>query len=82
MMAYNIWVSIQARDVLKFLQSNDIDIHQQIQETLHRLSIEQENFITGAPQKNEGFIVGEWKIYYRVVHKLQAIDLVKITKLP
>lgn len=53
-MAYNIWISLQAKDILKLLQNNEPELYQQIQDKLEFLSIERENFITGALSKNEG----------------------------
>lgn len=81
-MAYNIWISLQAKDIFKLLQNNEPELYQQIQDKLEFLFIERENFITGAPSKNEVFIFKTWKVYYRVWHKLQSIEVVKIVELP
>jgi hypothetical protein len=80
-MAYNIWISLQARDILELLQNNEPELYQQIQDALELLSMERENFITGAPSKNEVFILKSWKVYYRVWHRLQSIEVVKIVEL-
>jgi hypothetical protein len=81
-MAYRIWLSLQARDTLQSMRNDSPEIYQRIQEELEALSIERENWQTGAPSRIEGFRVGKWQVYYRVLPKLQSIDVVAIAGLP
>ncbi|MCL1470090.1 hypothetical protein [Argonema antarcticum] len=81
-MPYEIWKSLEARQKLQELEPNDSATARQIQERLNRLAVDQEDFITGAPEKLESFTVGKLIVIYRVGHRLRIVDVLDIKELP
>jgi hypothetical protein len=77
-MAYDIWLSLSTRDFLDNLKQDDPETYYKIRDLLHDLSIQRENFKTGAPERIEVFIVNHRKIYYRILHRLKSIDVIDV----
>ncbi|MDF0552546.1 hypothetical protein [Kamptonema sp. UHCC 0994] len=67
---------------LRQLKQDNPEIAQQIYDELDRLAVERENFITGAPERPESFLVGNIRILYLVYHTMQLINVFSIIELP
>ncbi len=80
-MAYDIWLSLKTRELLDKLQQNDPETYEQIRDQLEKLSIQRENFKTGVPERVEVFVSNNLKIYYRILHRLNSIDVIDIREL-
>ena len=80
-MSYEIWSSLEARKTLQELEQNRSEIVSQIWERLNELAIEQENLITGSPERPELFTVENLVIIYRVWHRLQIVEILAIRTL-
>ena len=77
-MAYDIWLSLRTRDLLDDFKQNNPETYYKISEELNKLSIQREDFRTGVPEKVEVFVINNWKVYYRILHRLKSIDVIDI----
>ncbi|TRT71748.1 MAG: hypothetical protein EWV83_20935 [Microcystis sp. M_OC_Ca_00000000_S217Cul] len=80
-MAYDIWLSLITRDFLSNLKQDDPETYHKIRGLLHDLSLQREDFQTGAPERIEVFIVNHLKVYYRIIHRLKSIDVKYLGKI-
>jgi hypothetical protein len=62
-MAYDIWLSLNVRDRLERLKTEDPETYDQIREFLQALSIQRENFQTGIPERIEASVINQRRIY-------------------
>ena len=80
-MPYEIWRSLNAKQKLDQLEISNRAIVRDIWNKLNQLALERENFFTGSPEKIEVFMVGKYKIYYRILHRLKSIDVIDIIEI-
>lgn len=80
-MAYDIWLSLKTRERLEQLKQDDQKTYEEIRDHLVQLSIERENFKTGVPERVEIFMINNLIIYYRILHRLNSIDVVDIREI-
>lgn len=77
-MAYDIWLSLSTRGLLDNFKQNEPETYYKIRDQLNDLSIQREDFKTGVPEKTEVFMINNWKVYYRIMHRLKSIDVIDI----